>query len=79
MQSELVKLFTLVKKALVQTGFLGSKTVAILADLFFLISHRLSFEVLNESRENGEGGVLVSICYLQIKCFLCRLLNDHFY
>ena len=57
MQTKLVKLLTLVMKVLAQKWFIGCKIVPVIADLFFLNSRRLSFGVLNASRENGEGGV----------------------
>lgn len=57
-------------KSLAQKRFLGFKIIPVVADLFFLISRRLSFEVLNAPRENEEGGLLVLVCYLQIKCVL---------
>lgn len=74
LQTEFVRLLMLVMKALAQKWFLGFKIIPVVADLFFRISHRLSFEVLNASRENGEGGNLVSVYYLQIKCVLYFLL-----
>lgn len=70
LQTELVEALTLVMKSLAQKRFLGFKIIPVVADLFFLISCRLSFEVLNAPRENEEGGLLVLVCYLQIKCVL---------
>lgn len=62
--AEVVKALPLVRKALAQNWLLELKIFPVFADLFFLISLRLSFEVLNESRGNDEGGVTVSIYYL---------------
>lgn len=70
-----MKLLTLVKKALIQTGVLGSKTVPVLVDLFFLMSHRLGFEVLNKSRESGkEEFEFQYVTYrLNVFCVFCLL------
>lgn len=74
LQTELVKLLALVTKALAQKWFLGFKIIPVVADLFFLISCRLSFEVLNASRENEEREVSVSVCYrLNVFSIFCLM------
>ena len=66
LQAELVKPQLPVMKAFDQKWFLGLKISHVLTSLFPLISPRLSLEVLNASRENGEGRV-------ESQCVTCRV------